>query len=98
MRRFLAAAVLVLVALPALAVAPGTVAPPARPDGTSPSPSGREACVNAWLTARNLDPYGQPVGTRYGDRTPLHDPATGMERERLPYLLEKNPELQRACP
>ena len=58
----------------------------------------REACIDAWLAGRGLGEYGDPPGTMYMGGTPLFDEATGERRDRVDYLLEKHPEIARACP
>ena len=55
------------------------------------------ACVDQWLAARRLDPYGAPVGTMYAGGSPLFDEATGKTMSRLEYVYGKQPAARRAC-
>lgn len=66
----------------------------------APSPGdGRkeEACVDAWLAARGLDPYGSSEGTMYAGGSPLFDERTGETTDRLEYVYAKHPEARAAC-
>jgi len=56
-----------------------------------------EKCVDRWLAARKLDPYGLPEGTMYAGGTPLFDEATGRQTDRLDYVYRKHPEAKAAC-
>jgi hypothetical protein len=74
---------------------PSTAPPPApegKPDAAVAS------CVDLWLTQRELNQYGDPVGTLYAGGTPLFDEKTGKTTNRMVYLVSKHPELQQACP
>ena len=55
------------------------------------------ACVDAWLRARRLDPYGHPEGTMYMGGTPLFDERTGETTDRLHYVAARHPEVRAAC-
>ena len=72
--------------------------------GTPPAPAaaGQDAqtlsCVERWLAARELNQYGDPVGTMYTGGTPLFDERTGQTTDRLEHLVRKHPQLQQACP
>jgi hypothetical protein len=60
-------------------------------------PASLEACIDAWLREKKLDPYGNPVGTMYAGGTPLFDERTGERKDRLNYVLEHQPDARRAC-
>ena len=68
--------------------------------GASTEGSGRglEACVDAWLREKKLDPYGHPEGTMYAGGTPLFDERTGERKDRLAYVLERHPDARSVCP
>jgi len=78
-------------------------ASPPAPAQASPAPADtgssqdQEACVDQWLTARKLDPYGSPAGTMYAGGTPLFDERTGETRDRLEYVYSRHPEARAAC-
>src|SRR3989442_11953286 len=69
---------------------------------SSPGPAAADAqavsCVEQWLAQRDLNQYGDPVGTMYTGGTPLFDERTGRSTDRIDPLLRKPPELQQACP
>ena len=69
---------------------------------SSPGPAAADAqavsCVEQWLAQRDLNQYGDPVGTMYTGGTPLFDERTGQTTDRLEHLVRKHPELQQACP
>ena len=75
----------------------GSSAVTTSPDGGQTEASAAEACVDAWLRQRNLDPYGNPEGTMYAGGTPLFDERTGETRERLDYVFERHPDARAAC-
>ena len=54
--------------------------------------------MEQWLAQRDLNQYGDPVGTMYTGGTPLFDERTGQTTDRLQHLVRKHPELQQACP
>jgi hypothetical protein len=72
--------------------------------GTPPAPAavGQDAqttsCIERWLAERDLNQYGDPVGTMYTGGTPLFDERTGQTTDRIDYLVRKHPQLQQACP
>jgi hypothetical protein len=73
---------------------------PACPKKTGPPPAepiSEESCVDAWLTERELDPYGSPKGTMYAGGTPLFDERTGQTIDRLEYVYRKHPEARKGC-
>ena len=66
---------------------------------SSPAPDAQAvSCVEQWLAQRDLNQYGDPVGTMYTGGTPLFDERTGQTTDRLQHLVRKHPELQQACP
>jgi hypothetical protein len=69
---------------------------------SSPAPAGPDAqavsCVEQWLAQRDLNQFGDPVGTMYAGGTPLFDERTGHSTDRLQHLVRRHPELQQACP
>jgi hypothetical protein len=73
----------------------------APPAAATPEPAGwtteQQACVDRWLAARKLDPYGSPQGTMYTGGTPLFDEATGRSTTRQSYLARNRPEALAAC-
>ncbi|MFL5310609.1 MAG: hypothetical protein ACJ79H_09180 [Myxococcales bacterium] len=71
---------------------PSSPPPAAAPDGQAVS------CVEQWLAQRDLNQYGDPLGTMYAGGTPLFDERTGQTTDRMRYLVRKHPELQQACP
>lgn len=71
--------------------------PPAEPVRDAGAPSDVEACVNAWLEKKDMDPYGHPEGTMYTGGTPLFDERTGEQRDRLQYIFNRHPEAREAC-
>jgi hypothetical protein len=85
-----AARIAVLLAAACRASPPAPAA--AAPDGQAMS------CVDVWLAQRDLNQFGDPVGTMYPGGTPLFDERTGRSTDRIDHLLRKHPELQQACP
>lgn len=79
----------------------GGVAPPLEaqsPERTQAPPRAtEEACVDAWLEAQKLDPYGNPAGTMYLGGTPLFDERTGETTDRLTYVYQRQPKAKTAC-
>jgi hypothetical protein len=79
--------------------------PPAPPADASKQPQVQqaqqidpvEACVEAFLTERGLDRYGNPADTMYMGGTPLFDERTGESKDRLQYIFERHPEARAAC-
>lgn len=70
---------------------------PSASSAASPPPPAREACVDRWLKARNLNPYGDPPDTVYPGGTPLFDERTGEQTDRIEYVFRKHPEARKAC-
>jgi hypothetical protein len=60
-----------------------------------------EACVDAQLSARGLNAFGDPADTIYAGGTPLFDETAtgdaGRARARLPWVLERHPEIASKC-
>ncbi len=71
--------------------------PPSSPPVAAPD-ARAVSCVDLWLTQRDLNQYGDPVGTMYAGGTPLFDERTGRATDRMEHLVRKHPELQQACP
>ena len=63
--------------------------------GTPPDPIA--ACVDAQLSAKGLNSYGDPPDTAYAGGTPLFDEKTGKSRDRLEYVLSRRPEIAAVC-
>src|SRR5438067_4351134 len=78
----------------AAACRPSAPAPPAE----SPSDAQAVSCIDHWLAQRDLNQFGDPVGTMYAGGTPLFDERTGRTTDRIQHLVRKHPELQQACP
>ena len=70
--------------------APATAEP-----GTPPDPLA--ACVDAQLSLKGLNSYGDPPDTSYAGGTPLFDEKTGKLRDRIEYVLSRKPEIGAAC-
>jgi hypothetical protein len=93
--------------VPAAAATP-TPAPTPTPAATptpapTPTPAvaasreAQEACLDQWLAARGLDPYGSAEGTLYAGGTPLFDERTGESRDRLEYVYKRHPAARESC-
>ena len=80
-----------------LVVAACRASPPAPPPAGAPDAQAA-SCIDLWLTQRDLNQFGDPVGTMYAGGTPLFDEKTGRTTDRVQYLVRKHPELQQACP
>ncbi|WP_171818001.1 hypothetical protein [Pyxidicoccus fallax] len=65
--------------------------------GTGGNREAMEACVDQWLKANKLDPYGHDEGTMYAGGTPLFDESTGERKDRLEYVFQRKPEARKAC-
>ena len=57
----------------------------------------REACVDAWLEAHDLNEFGDPPDTVYIGGTPLFDERTGKRADRLEHVLARHAELREIC-
>jgi hypothetical protein len=86
------AARIAVLLLAACRATPPSPAPAAAPDAQAVS------CIDLWLAQRDLNQYGDPVGTMYAGGTPLFDEKTGQTTDRIQHLVRKHPELQQACP
>ncbi|HZU84908.1 MAG TPA: hypothetical protein VE987_18380 [Polyangiaceae bacterium] len=56
-----------------------------------------EACLDGWLAAHGMDPFGSPEGTVYGGGSPLFDEQTGRSVTRTEHVYRLHPEARRAC-
>jgi hypothetical protein len=74
-----------------------TLLPPGSAGAASASREAEEACVDRWLAARGLDPYGSPAGTVYAGGTPLFNERTGERVDRLAYVYKRHPLAREAC-
>ncbi len=71
---------------------------PACKGGTSPMATPpAQSCLDAQLSAKGLNEYGDPPDTMYTGGTPLFDEKTGRRTAREDYVFEKHPDLARAC-
>jgi hypothetical protein len=68
------------------------------PAASAVADAGAVSCIDLWLAQRDLNQFGDPVGTMYAGGTPLFDERTGRTTNRIDYLLRKHPDLQQACP
>jgi hypothetical protein len=88
-------------AMPTPTSASADPGPPASADAPGrrleASRAAEEACVDKWLAARRLDPYGNPLGTMYAGGTPLFDERTGEHVDRLAYVYKRQPLARAAC-
>jgi hypothetical protein len=78
--------------------------PQPEPPPLSEADGGRsalETCVDAQLSARGLNAFGDPAGTMYAGGTPLFDEAAaggaGRARARVPWILKRHPEIAATC-
>jgi hypothetical protein len=69
---------------PAVAAKPASAPPPASPEAI-------RACVDRELSARGLNAYGDPQGTRYDERPPVD------EGGRILYVASRNADIRTAC-
>jgi hypothetical protein len=74
-----------------------TPPPPGSAGSVSASREAEEACVDKWLAARGLDPYGNASGTMYTGGTPLFDERRGERVDRLAYVYKGQPMAREAC-
>jgi hypothetical protein len=54
-------------------------------------------CMDRWLAARRLDPYGGTEGTHYAGGSPLFDDVTGRTISRWDYVVSVHPQVEQAC-
>ena len=50
-----------------------------------------KALIDDWITANNLNQFGDPQDTVYIGGTPLFDEQTGQTLDRYEYILRKYP-------
>jgi hypothetical protein len=55
------------------------------------------ACVDAQLSAKGLNQFGDPPETAYAGGTPLFDEKSGKSRDRLEFVLAHRPDVAAAC-
>jgi hypothetical protein len=63
----------------------------------APPPVAAESCLDRQLTAKGLNPFGDPPDTVYAGGTPLFDEKTGRSTPREQYVFSRHPEIARAC-
>jgi hypothetical protein len=73
------------------------VACPPKKAEAPPAAVSEDGCVDAWLSAHHLDPYGNADGTIYAGGTPLFDERSGQSTDRLTYVYEHQPDAKLAC-
>lgn len=56
-----------------------------------------QSCLDAELSKRGLNSFGDPEGTMYPGGTPLFDERTGKRTERDAYVFSKHPDIAKAC-
>lgn len=81
--------------VPAVTATPTPAATPTT--AVAASREAEEACLDQWLAARGLDPYGSSEGTLYAGGTPLFDERTGERRDRLEYVYKRHPAARESC-
>jgi hypothetical protein len=73
----------------------------AKRDMASPSPAAaprsETECLEEWLVTKNLDAYGSPERSVYGNVSPLLDLSSKRMTPRTTYLYAKLPEVKLAC-
>lgn len=69
-------------------------APPAAPPSADLQ---EETCLNAWLSRRGLNAYGDPPGRMYPGGTPLFDERTGARVDRREYVYGRHPDAKQDC-
>ena len=60
-------------------------------------PLTEKECLDQWLVAKNLDAYGSPEGSVYGNVSPLFDRSSQRTTPRTTYLYAKLPDAKVAC-
>ena len=75
------------IALLFLAGCPKAPAPPPPP----------QSCLDAQLSQRGLNQFGDPPDTMYPGGTPLFDEATGKRTDRETFVFAKHPDIAKAC-
>ena len=61
------------------------------------TPVTEKDCLDQWLVTKNLDSYGSPEGSVYGNVSPLVDPSSQRMTPRTTYLYAKLPDARLAC-
>jgi hypothetical protein len=62
-----------------------------------PAPATAQSCLDRQLSAKGLNPFGDPDGIMYAGGTPLFNEKTGRSVPREQYVFEKHPDIARAC-
>jgi len=62
------------------------------PEVTAPVSSSEKAAIESWISANNLNEFGDPQGTVYTGGTPLVDEATGNKIDKYSYITKKHPD------
>lgn len=60
------------------------------PEPPAPPTNEERAMIEFWLKEEGLNTYGDPDGTMYIGGTPLFDEATGKQKDRFMYIVEKH--------
>ena len=63
----------------------------------APAPPPPQSCLDAELSRRGLNQFGDPPDTMYPGGTPLFDERTGKRTERDAYVFAKHPDIAKAC-
>ncbi len=61
------------------------------------TPDPLAACVDAQLSAKGLNTYGDPPATVYAGGTPLFDEKTGKSTDRMEFVLARHADIAAAC-
>jgi len=56
-----------------------------------------QSCLDAQLSARKLNEFGDPEGTVYAGGTPLFDEKSGARTDRAASIFARHPDIARAC-
>jgi hypothetical protein len=67
------------------------------PSRSSVSAEAAESCLDRQLSAKGLNPFGDPPDTVYAGGTPLFNEKTGESVPREQYLFSRHPDIARAC-
>jgi hypothetical protein len=66
------------------------------PPPATPRPS-EEQCLDAWLSARGLNAYGDPPDTVYAGGNPAFNESTGESVPRPEWVYRRRPGAREAC-
>jgi hypothetical protein len=66
------------------------------PKAEAPKPP-PQSCLDAQLSQRGLNQFGDPPDTVYAGGTPLFDEATGKRTDREVYVFARHPDIAKAC-